>query len=227
MGTTSQDLQQIKKQRVAAAAVAQLTDGMILGVGTGSTVNAFIDQLAPWARRLAGAVSSSEASTTRLRALGIPILDLNDVDGLSLYIDGADEANDRLELIKGGGAALTREKIVAAASARFVCIVDESKLVKQLGAFPLPVEVIPMARRLVARELAALGGRPVHRAGVVTDNGNHILDVHGLAIDDARGLELRINQLVGVVTVGLFAARPADLLLIGTDDGVRQMTRGS
>jgi len=227
MGTTSQDLQQIKKQRVAAAAVAQLTDGMILGVGTGSTVNAFIDQLAPWARRLAGAVSSSEASTTRLRALGIPILDLNDVDGLSLYIDGADEANDRLELIKGGGAALTREKIVAAASARFVCIVDESKLVKQLGAFPLPVEVIPMARRLVARELAALGGRPVHRAGVVTDNGNHILDVHGLAIDDARGLELRINQLVGVVTVGLFAARPADLLLIGSDDGVRQMTRGS
>ena len=226
MGTTSQDLQQIKKQRVAAAAVAQLTDGMILGVGTGSTVNAFIDQLAPWARRLAGAVSSSEASTTRLRALGIPILDLNDVDGLSLYIDGADEANDRLELIKGGGAALTREKIVAAASARFVCIVDESKLVKQLGAFPLPVEVIPMARRLVARELAALGGRPVHRAGVVTDNGNHILDVHGLAIDDARGLELRINQLVGVVTVGLFAARPADLLLIGTDAGVRQMTRG-
>ena len=227
MGTTSQDLQQIKKQRVAAAAVAQLTDGMILGVGTGSTVNAFIDQLAPWARRLAGAVSSSEASTTRLRALGIPILDLNDVDGLSLYIDGADEANDRLELIKGGGAALTREKIVAAASARFVCIVDESKLVKQLGAFPLPVEVIPMARRLVARELAALGGRPVHRAGVVTDNGNHILDVHGLAIDDARGLELRINQLVGVVTVGLFAARPADLLLIGSDNGVRQMTRGS
>ena len=227
MGTTSQDLQQTSKQRVAAAAVAQLSDGMILGVGTGSTVNAFIDQLAPWARRLAGAVSSSEASTARLRALGIPILDLNDVDGLSLYIDGADEANDRLELIKGGGAALTREKIVAAASARFVCIVDESKLVKQLGAFPLPVEVIPMARRLVARELAALGGRPVHRAGVVTDNGNHILDVHGLQIDDARGLELRINQLVGVVTVGLFAARPADLLLIGSDDGVRQMTRGS
>ena len=225
MGTTSQELQQIKKQRVAAAAIAQLTEGMILGVGTGSTVNAFIDQLAPWARRLAGAVSSSEASTTRLRALGIPILDLNDVDGLSLYIDGADEANDRLELIKGGGAALTREKIVAAASARFVCIVDESKLVKRLGAFPLPVEVIPMARRLVARELAALGGRPVHRAGVVTDNGNHILDVHGLVIDDATGLEQRINQLVGVVTVGLFAARPADLLLIGTDDGVRQMTR--
>ena len=225
MGTTSQDLQQIKKQRVAAAAIAQLTEGMILGVGTGSTVNAFIDQLAPWARRLAGAVSSSESSTTRLRALGIPILDLNDVDGLSLYIDGADEANDRLELIKGGGAALTREKIVAAASARFVCIVDESKLVKRLGAFPLPVEVIPMARRLVARELAALGGRPVHRAGVVTDNGNHILDVHGLLIDDATGLEQRINQLVGVVTVGLFAARPADLQLIGTDDGVRQMTR--
>jgi ribose 5-phosphate isomerase A len=225
MTSPSQDLQQIKKQRVAAAAIAQLTEGMILGVGTGSTVNAFIDQLGPWARRLAGAVSSSEASTVRLQALGIPILDLNDVDGLSLYIDGADEANDRLELIKGGGAALTREKIVAAASARFVCIVDESKLVKHLGAFPLPVEVIPMARRLVGRELTALGGRPVHRAGVVTDNGNHILDVHGLVIDDATGLEQRINQLVGVVTVGLFAARPADLLLIGSDTGVRQMTR--
>jgi ribose 5-phosphate isomerase A len=226
MSRTSQDLRQTSKQRVAAAAVAQLTEGMILGVGTGSTVNAFIDQLAPWAPRLAGAVSSSEASTIRLRALGIPILDLNDVDGLSLYIDGADEANERLELIKGGGAALTREKIVAAASARFVCIVDQSKLVKQLGAFPLPVEVIPMARRLVARELAALGGRPVHRAGVVTDNGNHILDVHGLLIDDATRLERRINQLVGVVTVGLFAARPADLLLVGTDDGVREMTCG-
>lgn len=224
MSATSQEQQQ-KKQRVAAAAIAQLSEGMILGVGTGSTVNAFIDQLGPWVGRLAGAVSSSEASTARLKALGIPLVDLNDVDGLSLYIDGADESNDRLELIKGGGGALTREKIVAAASARFVCIVDESKLVNRLGAFPLPVEVIPMARRLIARELAALGGRPVHRAGFVTDNGNDILDVHGLAIEDACSLERHINQLTGVVTVGLFASRPADLLLVGTDKGVREIQR--
>ena len=225
MTTSSQDLQQTSKQRVAAAAIAQLSEGMILGVGTGSTVNAFIDQLGPWTRKLAGAISSSEGSTVRLKALGIPILDLNEVDGLSLYIDGADEANGRLELIKGGGAALTREKIIAAAATRFVCIVDESKLVKALGTFPLPVEVIPMARRLVARQLMALGGRPVHRAGVVTDNGNHILDVHGLVIEDAIGLEQRINQITGVVTVGLFAARPADLLLIGGDHGVRELQR--
>ena len=170
-------------------------------------------------------MSSSDASTRRLEALGIPIVDLNDVDGLGLYIDGADEANNRLELIKGGGAALTREKIVAACAEQFICIVDESKLVKHLGAFPLPVEVIPMARRLVARELTRLGGRPVHRAGVVTDNGNHLLDVHGLVIEDALGLENRINQITGVVTVGLFAARPADLLLIGGDTAVRELTR--
>jgi ribose 5-phosphate isomerase A len=225
MTSQTQDLQQQKKARVAAAAIGYLTEGMILGVGTGSTVNAFIDQLAPWAHRLAGAVSSSEASTARLRALGIPLLDLNDLDGLSLYIDGADESNARLELIKGGGGALTREKIIAAAAERFVCIVDESKLVKHLGAFPLPVEVIPMARRLVARGLERLGGRPVHRAGFITDNGNHILDVHGLTIDDARGLEQLINQLTGVVTVGLFAARPADVLLIGTDTGIRELQR--
>ena len=225
MTTTSPDLQLLKKQRVAAAALTHLRDGMILGVGTGSTVNAFIDQLGPWVDRLAGAVSSSDASTRRLEALGIPIVDLNEVDGLGLYIDGADEANDHLELIKGGGAALTREKIVAACAEQFICIVDESKLVKHLGAFPLPVEVIPMARRLVARELTRLGGRPVHRAGVVTDNGNHLLDVHGLVIEDALGLENRINQITGVVTVGLFAARPADLLLIGGDTAVRELTR--
>ena len=225
MTTTSPDLQLLKKQRVAAAALTHLRDGMILGVGTGSTVNAFIDQLGPWVGRLAGAVSSSDASTRRLEALGIPIVDLNDVDGLGLYIDGADEANNRLELIKGGGAALTREKIVAACAEQFICIVDESKLVKHLGAFPLPVEVIPMARRLVARELTRLGGRPVHRAGVVTDNGNHLLDVHDLVIDDALGLECRINQITGVVTVGLFAARPADLLLIGGDTAVRELSR--
>ena len=225
MSTTAQEQQQLKKKRVAAAAIAQLREGMVLGVGTGSTVNAFIDQLGPWVGRLAGAVSSSEASTSRLKALGIPLVELNDVDGLSLYIDGADESNDRLELIKGGGGALTREKIVAAASERFICIVDESKLVKRLGAFPLPVEVIPMARRLVAKALSDLGGRPVLRQGFITDNGNEILDVHGLVIEDACRLEQHINQITGVVTVGLFAARPADLLLIGTDDGVREMRR--
>ncbi len=225
MNTQAPDAQSLKKQRVAQAAIQHLSDGMILGVGTGSTVNAFIDQLGPWARRLAGAVSSSDASTTKLKTLGIPIVDLNAVDGLSLYIDGADEANDRLELIKGGGAALTREKIVAACAERFICIVDESKLVPYLGAFPLPVEVIPMARRLVSRELARLGGQPTHRAGVVTDNGNEILDVHGLRITDAVGLESRINQITGVVTVGLFAARPADLLLVGTAAGVREVRR--
>jgi ribose 5-phosphate isomerase A len=210
-----------KKQRAAAAALDYLRNGMVLGVGTGSTVNAFIDQLEPWRTRLAGAVSSSEASTARLRALGIPVLDLNEVDGLGVYVDGADEANPRRELIKGGGAALTREKIVAAAARTFVCIVDDSKLVPVLGRFPLPVEVIPMARSLVARELARLGGTARWREGVVTDNGNHILDVHGLQIDDARGLESAINQLAGVVCNGLFAARPADVLVIGSDAGVR------
>jgi ribose 5-phosphate isomerase A len=215
--------QQEMKRRVAAAALEYLRDGMILGVGTGSTVNALLDQLHPWVGRLKGAVSSSEASSARLRALGIAVLDLNDVDGLGLYIDGADEANARLQLIKGGGAALTREKIVAAASRTFVCIADESKLVATLGRFPLPVEVIPMARALVARELVALGGHPVHRAGVVTDNGNHILDVHGLAIADPVALETQINQVTGVVAVGLFARRPADVLLLGTADGVRRV----
>jgi len=221
MALTAPLTPQEKKQRAAAAALVHLRDGMVLGVGTGSTVNAFIDQLAPWRDRLAGAVSSSDASSTRLRALGIPLLDLNDVDGLGVYVDGADEANPHRELIKGGGAALTREKIVAAAARTFICIVDDSKLVPVLGRFPLPVEVIPMARSLVARELAKLGGLPRWREGVVTDNGNHILDVHGLVIDDPRGLELAINQLAGVVCVGLFAARPADVLVIGGDEGVR------
>jgi ribose 5-phosphate isomerase A len=217
--------QQELKRQVGAAALQYLSDGMILGVGTGSTVNAMLDQLSPWAARLKGAVSSSEASTARLQALGVPVLDLNEVDGLSIYIDGADESNDRLQLIKGGGAALTREKIVAAAAERFICIADESKLVARLGRFPLPVEVIPMARALVARQLVALGGRPVHRTGVVTDNGNHILDVHDLLIDDAIGLEDHINQLAGVVTVGLFARRPADVLLLATPAGVRRIER--
>ncbi|MFO7326082.1 MAG: ribose-5-phosphate isomerase RpiA [Pseudomonadota bacterium] len=218
------DPQQLKRQ-VGAAALAFLEEGMILGVGTGSTVNAMLDQLHDWAPRLKGAVSSSEASTARLRQLGIPVLDLNEVGELGVYIDGADESNARLELIKGGGAALTREKIVAQVARRFICIADESKLVGTLGRFPLPVEVIPMARNLVARELAALGGRPVHRQGVVTDNGNHILDVHGLAIERPVEMETLINQIPGVVTVGLFARRPADVLLLGTPSGVRRIDR--
>ncbi|MDE2220111.1 MAG: ribose-5-phosphate isomerase RpiA [Gammaproteobacteria bacterium] len=198
-----------------------MREGMVLGVGTGSTVNALIDRLGPWRHRLRGAVSSSEASSAKLRALGIPVLDLNEVPDLALYIDGADEANPRRELIKGGGAALTREKIVAAAARRFVCIVDDTKLVDTLGRFPLPLEVIPMARELVARALAALGGRAVWRERIITDNGNQILDVHGLRISEPRALERELNQLAGVVTVGLFAARPADLLIVGCDDGIR------
>lgn len=219
------NLQQELKRKVGAAALEYIQDDMILGVGTGSTVNAMLDQLAPWVPRLRGAVSSSEGSTLRLKALGIPVLDLNEVGSLDLYIDGADEANQDLQLIKGGGAALTREKIIAAAATTFVCIADESKLVTRLGRFPLPVEVIPMARILVAREITRLGGRPVHRSGVVTDNGNHIIDVHDLAIDDPIGLETRMNQMTGVVTVGLFARRPADVLLLATADGVRRITR--
>lgn len=217
--------QQEQKQRAAAAALRFVEPGMVLGVGTGSTVNAFIDQLGDLAGKLKGAVSSSEATSARLTRLGIPLVDLNDVEDLGLYVDGADEANARLELIKGGGAALTREKIIAGAARRFVCIVDESKLVQRLGRFPLPVEVIPMARRQVERRLSQLGGRPVWRQGVVTDNGNHVVDVHGLEITDALELEARINQIVGVVTVGLFAARPADLLVIGGPVGVREISR--
>jgi ribose 5-phosphate isomerase A len=218
----SEQQQQLKRE-VAAAALTYLRDGMILGVGTGSTVNALIDQLAPWVSRLKGAVSSSDASTARLRALGVQVMDLNEVDDLGVYIDGADETTRQLHLIKGGGAALTREKIIAAAARTFICIADESKLVEKLGRFPLPVEVIPMARHLVARQLAKLGGRPVFRAGVTTDNGNHILDVHDLQIADPVGLESTINQITGVVTVGLFARRPADVLLLGTTEGVRRI----
>jgi len=217
--------QDLKKQRAAAAALGELRDGALVGVGTGSTVNHFIDGLASLRERIAGAVSSSEASTARLRAHGIAVLDLNDVDELEVYVDGADEATRGLHLIKGGGGALTREKIVAAASRRFVCIVDDQKLVERLGRFPLPVEVIPMARRHVARQLARLGGRPQWREGFVTDNGNHILDVHGLAIEDPVALEGEINQLAGVVTAGLFARRPADVLLVGTATGVVTLAR--
>jgi len=216
------DPAQQRKQRAARAALAQVRAGTILGVGTGSTVNELIELLAPelGRLRLRGAVSSSEASSARLRSHGIEVLDLNDVDELPLYIDGADEATRERALIKGGGAALTREKIVAAAAERFVCIVDDSKLVDTLGRFPLPVEVIPMARTHVARHLQQLGGRPVWRCGVVTDNGNHILDVHGLTISDPRSLESAIDHIVGVVAVGLFARRGADLLIVGTAAGI-------
>ena len=217
--------QDLRKQQSAAAALPYVTEGTVIGVGTGSTVNFFIDALAGQRQRVAGAVSSSEASTRRLAAHGIPVLDLNDAGELEVYVDGADEATRDLHLVKGGGGALTREKIVAAASRRFVCIVDEKKLVGRLGAFPLPVEVIPMARNLVARQLRRFGGNPVWREGVVTDNGNHVLDVHDLLIADPVALEGEINQLAGVVTVGLFARRPADVLLVGTPSGVVTLER--
>jgi len=209
-----------KKRLVAEAALDYVPDGCIVGVGTGSTANFFIDALGARRDRLRGAVASSEASAARLRALGIPLFDLNEVDELPVYVDGADETTRERALIKGGGGALTREKIVAAASKTFVCVVDDSKLVAQLGRFPLPVEVIPLARALVARQLTALGGRPVLREGFITDNGNEILDVHGLAISAPADLETTINQLTGVVTTGLFARRPADVLLMATDQGV-------
>ena len=209
-----------KKRLVAEAALDYVPDGCIVGVGTGSTANFFIDALGARRDRLRGAVASSEASAARLRALGIPLFDLNDVDELPVYVDGADETTRDRCLIKGGGGALTREKIVAAASKTFVCVVDDSKLVAQLGRFPLPVEVIPLARALVARQLTALGGKPVLREGFVTDNGNQILDVHGLTISAAAELETTLNQLTGVVTNGLFARRPADVLLMATDGGV-------
>jgi len=212
-----------RKKRAAHAALDYLTDGLILGVGTGSTVNHFIDALAGVRGRIGGAVSSSEASTARLRATGIEVLDLNEVGSLELYVDGADEATTHRHLIKGGGGALTREKIVAAASQRFVCIVDDSKLVDVLGRFPLPIEVVPMARSYVARELAKRGGRPVWRERFVTDNGNHILDVHSLTILDPPALESELNQIPGIVTVGLFARRPADVLLIGDAASVRRL----
>lgn len=214
-----------KKKRVALAALEHLDDCRIIGVGTGSTVNYFIDALGALKGRLEGAVSSSEASTQRLKALGIPVLELNSTGGLDVYVDGADEANRHLQLIKGGGGALTREKIIAAASRRFVCIADDSKLVGMLGDFPLPIEVIPMARSYVARELAAHGGRPVWREGFVTDNGNQILDIHGLRISEPLKLETTLNGIAGVVTVGLFAQRPADVLLLGEAGGVKELRR--
>lgn len=209
------------KRRVALAALDWLEEAAVIGVGTGSTVNHFIDALTGIKGRLDGAVSSSDASTARLKHAGIPVLDLNAAGELDVYVDGADEANQHLQLIKGGGGALTREKIVAAASKRFICIVDDSKLVKVLGGFPLPVEVIPMARSYVARELVKLGGQPDWREGFITDNGNLILDVHSLSIIDPPKLETAINQIAGVVSVGLFAHRPADVLLVGGSTGVQ------
>jgi ribose 5-phosphate isomerase A len=213
------------KKLCAQAALDFVEDDMMVGVGTGSTVNHFIAALAARRNRIAGTVSSSEASSKRLRDLGIAVMDLNATDGCDLYVDGADEVTEHLAMTKGGGGALTREKIVAQASRRFVCIADASKLVPVLGRFPLPVEVIPMARSLVAREIVRLGGRPVLREGFVTDNGNVILDVHGLTITDPAGLESGLNQLPGVVTNGLFARRPADVLLLGTPEGVRRLDR--
>ena len=215
--------QEHKKAAAAQAAIELISEGVI-GVGTGSTVNHFIDALSSIRGRIEGAVSSSTASTERLQKIGIPVMDLNEVGPLDVYVDGADEADQQLRLIKGGGGALTREKIIAGASQRFICIVDDSKLVDVLGQFPLPVEVIPMARSHVARSLVKLGGRPVWRSGFVTDNGNYILDVSGLQIVEPLAMESAINDIAGVVTVGIFAHRPADVLLVASDDGVAQLT---
>lgn len=209
------------KKQVAEAALEYVESGMIVGIGTGSTANHFIDGLAKMKGKIDGTVASSEASAKRLRGHGIEVMELNAVGNIPLYVDGADESNKFLHLVKGGGGALTREKIVAAAAEKFVCIADESKLVDVLGAFPLPVEVIPMARSYVARELVKLGGHPVYREGFITDNSNIILDVHNLSIMNAVELETKLNNIVGVVTNGLFAIRPADVLLLGTQDGVR------
>ena len=216
------------KQQVAEAAIERVSrhpdDQVVLGIGTGSTAEWFIKGLERLRHRIDVTVSSSERSAALLHDMGFTVRDLNAVPRVDLYVDGADEANDRLQLIKGGGAALTREKIIAAASERFICIADESKSVEVLGAFPLPVEVVPMARSFVARELAKLGGQPVWRENVVTDNGNVILDVHGLEIHDPLETERQINDMTGVVCNGLFAMRPADELLLGTPDGVMSVT---
>jgi ribose 5-phosphate isomerase A len=204
---------------------ASVPPGSIVGVGTGSTANFFIDELAKIKDRIAATVASSEATKKRLEGHGIKVLDLNEVSRMPVYVDGADEITAQLEMVKGGGGALTREKIVAAVADKFVCVCDQSKLVGTLGKFPLPVEVIPMARAYVARELEKLGGQPKLRAGFVTDNGNLILDVHGLAITAPADFETKLNQIVGVVTNGLFACRGADLLLLATPDGVRSMAK--
>jgi ribose 5-phosphate isomerase A len=212
-----------KKRLAAEAALAYVEDGMILGIGTGSTVDQFIAALADRKIQLEAAVSSSRATSARLKAAGIPELELNSAGDLALYVDGADEATVDGMLIKGGGAALTREKVIAAASKRFVCIIDDGKLVEVLGKFPVPVEVVPMARSYVARRIVLLGGQPVWREGVVTDNGNVILDVHNLQLLDPKSYETGVDRIAGVVTVGLFAHRRADELLVAGDDGVRRI----
>jgi ribose 5-phosphate isomerase A len=215
------------KRAVAAAALEyvhpRLESDSVIGIGTGSTANMFIDALAAIKGQINATVASSESSAERLKSHGIPVYDLNSVDQVDFYIDGADESNSALQLIKGGGAALTREKIVTAVAREFICIADESKLVHTLGAFPLPVEVIPMARSHVARELVKLGGDPVYREGVVTDNGNVILDVYNFSIPQPLATEAKINGITGVVTNGLFALKPADVLLLGTADGVKTL----
>lgn len=209
------------KNAAAWAALEYVEKDTIVGVGTGSTVNHFIDALATMKNEIEGAVSSSVASTEKMKALGIPVFDLNSINELSIYVDGADEINPHMSMIKGGGAALTREKIVAAVADKFICIVDNTKQVDVLGTFPLPVEVIPMARSYVARELVKLGGDPVYRENCITDNGNIILDVYNLKIIDPKELENKINAIVGVVTNGLFANRGANVLIVGTPDGVK------
>ena len=215
------------KRAAAKAALKYIVEGEVLGVGTGSTVNFFIEELRARRDDIKAAVSSSEASTRKLKEIGIPVLDLNEAGTLSVYVDGADESDEHLRLIKGGGAALTREKIIAGASRKFVCVADESKLVKVLGKFPLPVEVIPMARSYVSREMFKFGGTPKYREGVVTDNGNQIIDVSGLSITDPLKLETQISLIPGVVTVGLFAHRPADVLLLGGSSGVKEIKRAA
>jgi ribose 5-phosphate isomerase A len=212
-----------KKRRAADAAIPYIEDGMVLGIGTGSTVAQLMEALKDRKIRLSGAVSSSRQTSQLLKAARIPELDLNAEGDLNLYIDGADEATAGGVLIKGGGAALTREKVIAAAAARFVCIIDDTKLAEVLGKFPLPVEVIPMARSYVARQLVKMGGQPVWREGVVTDNGNAVLDVHNLRLDDPVAVESALNQIAGVVTVGLFARRPADVLIVAGDGGVKTL----
>jgi ribose 5-phosphate isomerase A len=226
---TQDELKQASAQAALQHLLPKIQPGAIIGVGTGSTANFFIDALATVKDKIGGTVSSSEASKARLRGHGIAVLELNDVvdagKAIPFYVDGADEINAQLEMIKGGGAALTREKIVAAVAETFICVCDQTKLVQTLGKFPLPVEVIPMARAQVAKALAALGGQPKLREGCITDNGNLIIDVHGLSITEAKTLEEKINQIVGVVTNGLFAQRGADLLLLATADGVKEYRR--
>ena len=224
MSTSLSKQDQLKKQ-VAEAALAYVEEDTIVGVGTGSTANFFIDGLATIKHKIEGTVASSEATAARLKSHGIPVYELNAVDEIPVYVDGADEADRYLNLIKGGGGALTREKIIAAVAKKFVCIADQSKKVEVLGNYPLPIEVIPMARSHVARKIVALGGDPVYRNGFVTDNGNIILDIHNMSISQPATLEAQINNIVGVVTNGLFANRGADILLLGAENGVETLKR--